>query len=141
MSQFKESIYSRYSGLKSDDVISSVKSFLQYGIDHPLQFIAGTTFTCFAVIPVLTFIGFALGTLCVTVIAAIAWQFFLILCAIIGLAIALCVAITLAGCCTGLATILYCIFLSIKSSLLRISSLRTHGESSTPEKLTIAKED
>lgn len=121
-SHLKQTVYSSYSGVNSTDMMSSMRQILQYGTTRPLLFVAGTSFVCFALLPVLAFLGFALGTLVFTLIAALAWEIFLIICGSIVLAMALAVALTLAGCCTGIASIIYISLTTLHSSFQWVAS-------------------
>ena len=147
MSSFKESLYTSYSGIKSSDVRTNFKQYAQYGLSHPLQFVALTSFVCFAVLPVLGFIGFALGTVFITLLAAVIWELFLIACAIVGLAVALCIALSMAGCCTGLATLAYFSLLALKSPFKWLQdghplhSARSKRSTDDDEDHTIIKDD
>lgn len=132
LSHLKETVSSRYSEMMStSDVPSNLKQLLQYGVSHPLMFVAGTSFICFAVFPTLAFAGFVLGTFFVTLFSALVWELFLIVCAIVGLAIALTVAVMLAGCCTGVATIIYFSLITLRSSLHWISHTDTSSRHCT----------
>ena len=61
-------------------------------------------------------------TLLVTLVAAILWEGFLVLCGVIGLAVALAAALTMAGCCTGAATLVYFMIVTLYSSGQKIKS-------------------
>lgn len=120
--KLKETFSSSFSG---DRMSSRFKELVQYGAEHPLRLFAGGSFLCFAVFPILAFISFALGTLLFTMIAAIVWQGFLVLCGVIGLAVALAAALTMAGCCTGAATLVYFAFVSLQSSVHLVKGAKT----------------
>lgn len=143
MSTVKEAVFSSYSDFKSSDLAPNLKKLVQYGLGHPLQLVACATFVCFALFPILAFVGFALSTLLVTLLAALIWESFLLVCAVIGLAIALFVALTMAGCCTGLATLVYFSFLLLKSPLKWFKEGRSLRSDSGKDKesFTIMKED
>ena len=67
-------------------------------------------------------------------IAAVVWQGFLILCGVIGLTVALAAALTMAGCCTGAATLVYFAFVSLQSSVHLVKGAKTrlrHAERET----------
>lgn len=105
-----------------DTMSSSFNELVQYGASHPLKLFAGASFLCFALFPVLAFLSFALVTLLVTLVAAILWEGFLVLCGVIGLAVALAAALTMAGCCTGAATLVYFMIVTLYSSGQKIKS-------------------
>jgi hypothetical protein len=137
----KEKLYSSCCEMSS----KSAKDLFDYGANHPLQTVAGASFLCFSLIPILFFLGFVFGTVLVTIMVAVVWESFLITCGIMGLTVALTITVTMAGCCTGLATLIYFTILVVQSPLKWLA----HRQSPPPSKFikfdegssTIEKED